>query len=334
MRQQFHFFVEHAYNHVGSKCSINHYCQTGFHKFCSAHIWKLDNTSKIKCIHSGPFETCMSPTLELSGDNSIKVDNQSLSETNESSEHIRGSGDDSVHDKCSHIGKNLLTAHYSESDGGVIQSLVEDHSLASSCSVKDKESVHPKRLGKDLSNYLDDSLCHMTSDAGDSLPTVSPSEVDISELRPVVPARAYDLAAYVNQSETLSSFVKLGVNLAEIQKDKKMASFLARLDFKQDVQPYLLFLLNSGVKGVDVSRLITKNPAVFKERMDDLEVKVNYLESKKFSKDAIGRMFAKAPLLLSLTTVDIDRRLGYLQKEFHLTGNLIYYHWHILNIVW
>ena len=49
-------------------------------------------------------------------------------------------------------------------------------------------------------------------------------------------------------------------------------------------------------------------------------MRVAYFKSKAFDSEAIARIIAKAPPMLSYTVKQIDTQLGYLQKEFKLTG--------------
>jgi mTERF domain-containing protein len=53
-----------------------------------------------------------------------------------------------------------------------------------------------------------------------------------------------------------------------------------------------------------------------------VQVRINYLQSKKFSADQVARIVTKAPLTLLLPVTKIDAKLGFLQKSFHLTGTI------------
>lgn len=132
---------------------------------------------------------------------------------------------------------------------------------------------------------------------------------------------SYNLAAYVNKSETLQELIKLGVNLHKIEKKKpELAELVLGLNFEQDVKPYLMFLHDCGVPSDQLGEHITKNPAIFKEDLDNLSVRINYLESKKFKADEIARIVTKNPFWLMFTTQGIDTRLGFFQKQFTLSG--------------
>ncbi|KAK6167456.1 hypothetical protein SNE40_021480 [Patella caerulea] len=146
------------------------------------------------------------------------------------------------------------------------------------------------------------------------LESVTDEPVSIKEFKPV-----FNLAALVNESDTLQKLLKIGVDLSAIEKYKGMADLIVKLDFDKDVMPYLLFLKDCGVH--KYGSYLAKNPLIFKQSLEDLQVRVTYLESKKFSKESIARIVLKAPLFLSLPVKTVDKKLGYLQKQFNLTGN-------------
>lgn len=72
--------------------------------------------------------------------------------------------------------------------------------------------------------------------------------------------KSFNLAAYVNKSETLQQLVKLNVDLSKIDKNVDLASFVLKCDFDADIQPLLLFLLDCGIDIHDVGSILTKNP--------------------------------------------------------------------------
>ncbi|CAD7005451.1 unnamed protein product [Ceratitis capitata] len=124
-----------------------------------------------------------------------------------------------------------------------------------------------------------------------------------------------------NKSPTLQKFLQLGVDLHSIERRKGLAKFTLGLDFEKDVQPYLYFLQDQGVPAESFGELITKNPLIFKIDLDDLQTRVNYLESKKFTAVQRQRIFTYNPFWLMFSTHRIDKRLGHFQKEFHLNGD-------------
>uniref|UniRef100_A0A1A9ZS52 Transcription termination factor 3, mitochondrial n=1 Tax=Glossina pallidipes TaxID=7398 RepID=A0A1A9ZS52_GLOPL len=130
----------------------------------------------------------------------------------------------------------------------------------------------------------------------------------------------YNLAAYVNKSDTLQQFLKLGVDLNHIERKKGLPEFVLRLRFEEDVSPYLLFLKDQNVPAERLGEFITKNPLIFKVHLGDLQTRVNYLNAKKFSKAQIERILTSNPYWLMFSTRRIDRRLEFFQKEFRLAG--------------
>ncbi|XP_011196162.2 transcription termination factor 3, mitochondrial [Zeugodacus cucurbitae] len=131
----------------------------------------------------------------------------------------------------------------------------------------------------------------------------------------------FNLAAYVNKSPTLQQFIQLGVDLHSIERRKGLAKFVLGLDFEKDVKPHLYFLQDQGVSPDVFGEFITKNPLFFKIDLDDLQTRVNYLESKNFLPEQRLRIFTRNPFWLMFSTRRIDQRLGYFQKEFRLNGD-------------
>ncbi|XP_055902971.1 transcription termination factor 3, mitochondrial [Eupeodes corollae] len=131
----------------------------------------------------------------------------------------------------------------------------------------------------------------------------------------------FNLAASINKSECLQELIKLGVNLNSIEKRKGLAEFVLKLDFEKNIKPHLLFLHDLGVQSELLGEMITKNPLIFKEDLDDLEVRINYLQAKKFKDHQITRIVTKNPYWLMFPTKRIDKRLGYFQENFKLSGD-------------
>ncbi|XP_066906301.1 transcription termination factor 3, mitochondrial [Halyomorpha halys] len=130
----------------------------------------------------------------------------------------------------------------------------------------------------------------------------------------------FNLAAYVNKNSTLQEFVKLGVNLHIIELKKGAQEIILKLDFERDVKKYLLFLHDVGVPADELGSFITRNPFIFKEDLEDLQVRINYLESMAFTPENITRILTKNPRWLLYKTQNIDERLGYFQTKFMLKG--------------
>ncbi|XP_076037453.1 mitochondrial transcription termination factor 3 [Oratosquilla oratoria] len=134
------------------------------------------------------------------------------------------------------------------------------------------------------------------------------------ELRPT-----FNLAAYVNKSPTLQKLVELGVDISTWDKRQGISSLILKLEFEKDIQPYLMFLIDVGVPVEKLGRWLTINPLIFTQPLDDLEVRLNYLISKKFSEKSIKRIIERNPYWLMFSTVRIDTRLGFFQETFSLS---------------
>ncbi|XP_055537875.1 transcription termination factor 3, mitochondrial [Wyeomyia smithii] len=132
---------------------------------------------------------------------------------------------------------------------------------------------------------------------------------------------AFNFAAYVNKSEPLQQLVRLGVDLHKLEKRKGIPQFILRLDFERDMKQHLRCLTDVGVATEALGEFITKNPLIFKEDIGNMEVRINYLQSKQFLPEQIARIIYKNPFWLMISTKRIDRRLGFFQKTFELSGN-------------
>jgi len=147
------------------------------------------------------------------------------------------------------------------------------------------------------------------------------TELDVSGIVPALPKKSFSLAPYVNDSKALRHLVMLGVDLSRIEeRNISVAQQLVKLDFERDVEPVLLFLHHCDVKESDIGECITRNPLILCESIDDMQVRVNYLESKRFSKELIAKIVSKAPRVLTTPTKETDVQLGYLQQDFMLSG--------------
>lgn len=132
---------------------------------------------------------------------------------------------------------------------------------------------------------------------------------------------AYNLAAYVQKSKTLQQLMKLGVNLDRLN-EKRAGQFIANLDFKRDIEPYVLLLTKDIVVPVEeIGEFFTKNPDIFKQSLDDIKVRINYLQLKQFTCKEIASIVSRNPIWLNFSTREIDDRLGFFQKDFQLKGS-------------
>lgn len=159
--------------------------------------------------------------------------------------------------------------------------------------------------------------CHIKNKQS-ALDTVK--DLDLTSYGSIV-LPSFNFAAYADKSPLLQELIKIGVNLHKIENIKGAGELLIKLDFKKNVQPYLSFLQANGVHEDNIGNFITKNPFIFKEDIEDLKVRINYLTSKKFDKNMISKIISHNPLWLNIPVKVIDRRLGYIQETFNLKGD-------------
>lgn len=166
---------------------------------------------------------------------------------------------------------------------------------------------------KELMDLIGDRKINALSD--------KPDNELLDEISPTLPI-SFNLAAFANKSETIQMLVKLGVDLSHIEKKSpETAEYLLKLDFEQQIKPYIRFLVDNGVEAEDLGQYITKNPLIFSQHIEDLEIRIKYLKSKKFTKQMIASVVTNAPKLLNFSTKSVDYKLGFIQKAFQLTAN-------------
>lgn len=134
-----------------------------------------------------------------------------------------------------------------------------------------------------------------------------------------LPPSSSSLRDYVDQSETLSKLVQLGVSLWKLEQRPNVGSLLLRLDFEADVMPKLLFLKGIGVDDSHFGYIISRNPFFLTESLENLETRVNYLVSKKFSLETVASMISRAPYLLNFSVKRLDNRLDFYQQQLNLS---------------
>ncbi|CAH0404763.1 unnamed protein product [Chilo suppressalis] len=130
--------------------------------------------------------------------------------------------------------------------------------------------------------------------------------------------KTFNLASYINNSETLQNLLHLDVNLSKIEKKPQLVEKILKLSCG-NIENFILFI-KDYVNVDEIGTFITKNPLILYESLEDLNVRINYLQSKKFSSNDIQRIVSKNPYWLMFSTPRIDRRLGYFQKKFNLAG--------------
>ncbi|XP_069698164.1 transcription termination factor 3, mitochondrial [Periplaneta americana] len=151
---------------------------------------------------------------------------------------------------------------------------------------------------------------------------IEPCSEDISTIAPYYKP-SFNFAAYVNKSPTLQQLVKLGVDLHKLEGKKNVPEFILRLEFDRDMKEHIRLLHDFGVPSDELGAFLTKNPMIFKEDLDNLQVRVNYLQYKKFSNEVIAHIIKRNPFWLSHSTEEIDERLGHFQVTFKLSGDQV-----------
>lgn len=152
-----------------------------------------------------------------------------------------------------------------------------------------------------------------------ALEEISDDEAVSISVPSAMPPASTSLKEYVDQSETLSKLVQLGVNLWKLEQRPNVGSTLLRLDFETDVVPRLLFLKDIGVEDSRFGYIITCNPFILTESLENLRSRVKYLKSKKFSSETVASMVSRAPYLLNFSVKRLDNRLGFYQQELSLS---------------
>ncbi|KAK3088462.1 hypothetical protein FSP39_019485 [Pinctada imbricata] len=138
-----------------------------------------------------------------------------------------------------------------------------------------------------------------------------------------LPSVSDSFVPYVDSSPTLSELVKLGVNLHIVTRKQNVINYLIKLNFEEDIKPHLLFLKDLGVQDHEIGLLLTKNPYLFQDPIEDLKIRINYLKSKKFTRERIKSIITRVPAILIMKVQKIDAKLGMLQKMFQLSGEEI-----------
>ncbi|XP_026757405.1 transcription termination factor 3, mitochondrial isoform X2 [Galleria mellonella] len=180
-------------------------------------------------------------------------------------------------------------------------------------------NVSKLSIGKN--NFCSLSSCYSNKVSTKTVsPVINSSSEDLSNVIPHLP-NTFNLAAYVNQSEVLKKLLYLNVNLNKIEKKPHVAEKIMKLNF-DDIKDHILFI-KDYVKTDNIGKFFTINPMIFYESLEDLKIRVNYLQSKRFTHDQIEQIISKNAFWLMFSTIRIDRRLGFYQDKFNLIGNEI-----------
>ncbi|XP_041976022.1 transcription termination factor 3, mitochondrial [Aricia agestis] len=168
-------------------------------------------------------------------------------------------------------------------------------------------------------NILQQKRCYAQIRTPAKVNVLERVSTDVSDTTPYFP-KSFNLAAYINSSETLQNLLNLNVDLNKLDKRPYIAEKILKLDFEKDMKQILLFL-NEFLKKEDMGTFLSKNPMILTEDIDNLHVRIHYLQSKQFNNIQITKIILKNPFWLMYSTVRIDRRLGYFQSKFDLSGN-------------
>nr|XP_033789057.1 transcription termination factor 3, mitochondrial [Geotrypetes seraphini] len=219
------------------------------------------------------------------------------------------------HCLCSNISGSLALVKRFQCSQGTSTEAHSTEKLSSVNQIYQTMEVLPSTETKPLSEDLEEP------------PPLSPLD-EISEdealqilAEPVLPSASFTLQDYVDHSETLTKLLLLGVDLSKLEQRRNMGSILLRLDFEKDIREKLLFLKDVGLEDSQLGPFLTKNPFILTEDMENLQKRVTYLASIKFSKKAIARIVSGAPYLLNFSVERVDNRLGFFQKELGLSAS-------------
>ncbi|KAE9555047.1 hypothetical protein FO519_001708 [Halicephalobus sp. NKZ332] len=149
-----------------------------------------------------------------------------------------------------------------------------------------------------------------------------PTDPEMAKALPLTHARS--MAAFVNHSKVLQNLLDLGVDLLDIDTKTKLARHLVRLDWEKDVFPKLAWLVKGiGVDRETLGKYLTRNPFFLVQNLDDMKTRVAYLQSKKFTSKEIAKIVTEHRYWLNIDVKTTDARLGWLQRQFKLTGDQV-----------
>jgi hypothetical protein len=142
----------------------------------------------------------------------------------------------------------------------------------------------------------------------------------IKHMSPSLRPFTFDLAYLINQSETLKRFITMGVDVYRWNQPNEKARYILKLDFERDCLAHIVFLNELAIRNRDLSDFLSYNPWIFKETIDDLRVRTNYLTSRGLSSDSISQICKRAPYLLNLSTKILENKFTWFMKKFRLSN--------------
>jgi mTERF domain-containing protein, mitochondrial len=143
-------------------------------------------------------------------------------------------------------------------------------------------------------------------------------EEQIKSMKPAYRPFAYTLAYFVNESKVLQKFIEMGVEIQHWDDDREICEFILKLNFDRDVAPYLIFLHDLGLKIENSAFVILKNPFFLKEKLDDLQTRIEYFQSKQLTRENISIILSKTPKWLTVSIGEMENSINWYKKEFNL----------------
>ncbi|KAB7505033.1 Transcription termination factor 3, mitochondrial [Armadillidium nasatum] len=104
----------------------------------------------------------------------------------------------------------------------------------------------------------------------------------------------FNLAAYADRSVVLKHLIQLGVEIGRWDEKKEICANILSKDFENDIKPYIFFLHEHGVPTEQLGNWITKNPYIFEQSLENIQIRINYLESRKFKNENITFIFKQS----------------------------------------
>ncbi|KAI1724238.1 acyl-CoA oxidase domain-containing protein [Ditylenchus destructor] len=150
----------------------------------------------------------------------------------------------------------------------------------------------------------------------------NPHPFNPTEPEVLAPTHARSIVPFVNHLPVLQNLVNLGMDLLEMDKETNIGRFLVRMDWDLDVKPKIHWLIKDlGVKTEDVGSYLTRNPFFLTQQLADMKERVNYLFNKGFNKKDVTKIVIASRYWLNTDVKINDSRLGFLQRQFQLSGN-------------
>merc|ERR1719351_127017 len=145
-----------------------------------------------------------------------------------------------------------------------------------------------------------------------------PLKEHLSSLEKVfLPSKANSLGYYINHSKSLQALISFQVEIHKIQKKfPHLLDVLTKLNIKNELRPKLIFLRDLGFIPDEFGVILTNNPFILDpdKTVDDMKEVIEYFKSKNFSDEQLASIIKRAPTLLNLNPIDIDKILGFIQK--------------------